>query len=153
VLVGDFDPDAAVRQIEKMVEGWKPSMPFQRIAQQANTKVAAEREVILTPEKENAVYNAGYLLAMKDDDPDYPALVLGNYIMGASGLNSRIFGHLRNEQGLSYGAGSHFGAHALDKYAQLTVNASCKPENIGKVRKGVQEAIDKLLKGGVTEAE
>src|SRR5262249_34914646 len=65
----------------------------------------------------------------------------------------RIFGQLRNVEGLSYSAGSQFAAHPVDKYAELSVSATFKPENRDRVRKGVREAIDKLVKEGVTAAE
>ena len=39
-------------------------------------------EQILTPDKANAVYVAGLVFPMKDSDPDYPAMVMGNYRAG-----------------------------------------------------------------------
>ncbi len=61
---------------------------------------------ILTPDKENALYVAGLSLPIMDDNPDYPALVIGNFILGGGGLSSRIADRLRQKDGLSYGARS-----------------------------------------------
>ncbi len=153
VLVGDFDADATVKQVQALVGDWKAQVPYQRAAKKAATKTPGGFEEILTPEKENSVYLGGYLFDLSDTSPDYPAMRIGNYITGASGLNSRIFGRLRNEEGLVYGAGSSFGVDPRDHYASFTVNAITKPENIGKVAKLVREELDRLLKDGVTQKE
>jgi zinc protease len=153
VLVGDFDGDAAVKQVQGFLEGWKTQVPYRRVAKKADTKTPGGERVIVTPEKESAFIRAGYLFPMSDTAPDYPALVIGNYIMGASGLNSRIFGTLRNEEGLSYGAGSSVGVDPRDHYAALTIIASVKPTGIQRADKVVREVLAKLLKDGVTEEE
>lgn len=41
-------------------------------------------------------------------DPDYPALNLGNQILGGGILTSRLFEEVRNKRGLAYGIRSHF---------------------------------------------
>lgn len=42
-------------------------------------------------------------LNLRDDDPDYPALILGNYILGGGFLNSRLATRIRQKEGISYG--------------------------------------------------
>src|SRR5205085_6565742 len=69
VVVGDFDADATLKQIQGVVPDKKAAVPFQRIPREANVKVAARVEKILTPDKENAVYAAGLQFALKDTDP------------------------------------------------------------------------------------
>ncbi len=53
-------------------------------------------------------------LPMKDNDPDYPALVVGNFILGGGGLSSRIADRLRQKGGLSYTAMSIFAGSPID---------------------------------------
>ncbi|MCC6420475.1 MAG: insulinase family protein [Gemmataceae bacterium] len=153
VLVGDFDPDAAVKQIEALVDGWKAQVPYQRVAKKADLKQPGGHQDINTPDKENAIYLAGYLFGMSDTDPEYVPLLIGNYILGGSGLTSRIFGTLREEQGLSYGAGSSMGVDAQDRYGSLTIFAIANPENLKKADKLIPQVLQKILKGGITEAE
>jgi predicted Zn-dependent peptidase len=43
---------------------------------------------------------------LRDDDPDYAALVMGNYIIGGGFLNSRLATRIRQKEGISYGVGS-----------------------------------------------
>jgi zinc protease len=153
VLVGDFDPEAALKQLNGFFDGWKSKVPYERIVKKADTKTPGGKLTILTPDKENAIYRAGYLFPMKDTAPDYPALIISNYIMGQSGLNSRIFGTLRNVEGLVYGAGSSVSVNPLDHYAALAIRANVNPLNMKKADQIISEVLAKLLKDGVTEEE
>jgi zinc protease len=152
-VVGDFDSDATLKQVTAMTGDWKAAVPYQRIGREANTKVVGVVEKILTPDKENAVYLAGEVFRLKDTEPDYPALLMGNYILGSSGFNSRILDRLRQKEGLSYGAGSHFSADAQDPWAQFMFHAIYNPGVLEKVDQAMKEVLDKLLKDGVTEEE
>ena len=75
-----------------------------------------------TPDKQNALFLAGMKVKMNDEDPDYPAMVLGNYILGGS-EGSRLFKRIRDKEGLSYGVGSSFGAPTKDDAATFSTNA------------------------------
>jgi zinc protease len=152
VLVGDFDPDPAVKKVASFVARRKAAVPYERISRTAKTDVAGARQVILTPDKENAVYLAGLSLPLTDRSPEYPALTIGNYLLGASGV-SRLFDRLRQKEGLSYTVGSEFSADPLDKNAQFTLYAIANPANMDKADKAALEVLRKLLKEGVTEAE
>ena len=37
-----------------------------------------------TPDKQNATFDAALAFVMSDTDPDYPAMVLANYMFGGS---------------------------------------------------------------------
>ena len=43
-----------------------------------------------TPDKANAFFVGAFNFEFRDDNPDYPALVLGNYMLGGGFLNSRL---------------------------------------------------------------
>ncbi len=47
-------------------------------------------------------------IGMSRDDPDYFPLLVGNHILGGSGLVSRISNEIREKRGLSYSAYSYF---------------------------------------------
>ena len=96
---------------------------------------------------------AGLSLPIKDDHPDYPALLAGNFILGGGGLSSRIADRLRQKGGLSYTAMSMFAASPLDPRADLMILAIYNPTNVDKVVAGVDEELARLLKDGVTTAE
>ncbi len=96
---------------------------------------------------------AGLTFAMKDSNPQYPAMVIGNYILGAGTLSSRLGDRVRQKDGLSYGVRSYVSADTLDARASLTINAICNPGNIEKVNAAIAEELEKLLADGVTEEE
>ena len=66
---------------------------------------------------------------MKDDDPDYPALVMGNFILGGGSLSSRLADRVRQKEGLSYGVGSFISTDAFDPRSSLTLFAISNPKN------------------------
>jgi zinc protease len=153
VLVGDFDQEPILKQFGEMLNGWKASTPYERIAKPAKTDVAGSREVILTPDKANAFFVTGEALAMRDDNPDFAALEIGNYLFGGGPLSSRLANRVRQQQGLSYTVRSQFSADALDANSRLIMYAICNPANIDKVDQAFSEEIAKLLKDGATAKE
>ena len=152
-IVGDFEPSEILPIVTKMLEGWTSGRPYARIERPAATGIEGTRETIITPDKANALCVAGLNLAMSDDDPDYPAMVAGNIILGGGTLSSRIGNRLRQKEGLSYGASSSFSADPLDPRASLMINAICNPANLAKAIVCMDEEIAKILKDGVTAEE
>ena len=136
---------------------WKTGNPTSLIRwierpYQPNTE--PRRDTVSTPDKENAVYLAGLLMPIKDDDPDYPALLMGNFVLGGgSALSSRIADRLRQKGGLSYTAMSMLQASPLDRRASLMVLAIYNPDNVAKVVTGVDEELARLLRDGVKTDE
>ncbi|MBI1830952.1 MAG: insulinase family protein [Planctomycetes bacterium] len=151
-VVGDFDPEATKKQLEAIFADWKSNVPYQRIPSVLAAGVKASTQSINTPDKENAVYAAGMQFPMIDTAPDYPALELGNYILGGS-FTSRLMDRLRQKEGWSYGCGSQLSVGSKDKVSQFLMYAFCNPEVIDKVDKGAIEELNKLLKSGITEDE
>jgi zinc protease len=109
-------------------------------------------EKIETPDKQNAEFLAGYRFRMKDTDPDYPAMVLANYMFGG-GLGSRAFDRIRNKEGLSYGVSSFFSAPDEGDQASFGLTASANPQNTPKVEASFKDLLAKTIADGFTEAE
>jgi zinc protease len=152
-IVGDFDPEPTLAQLREILKDWKSDVPIKRIERLPPPPSAGAKEDIVTPDKANAVYAAGLAFPLKDTDPDYPALLLGNYLVGGGTLSSRLGNRIRQKEGLSYGVSSSFGAAALDPAATFTVNAITNPANIDRVDKAVVEELAEFLAGGPTQAE
>jgi zinc protease len=153
VVVGDFEPSEIMPILARAFDGWKAEKPYARIERPFQADLKPERVTILTPDKENAIYLAALSVPFKDDNADYPALLVGNFILGGGGLSSRIADRLRQKDGLSYGAGSGFSASPLDPKAELAINAIYNPANVAKVVSDVDEEVERLLRDGVTTAE
>jgi zinc protease len=152
-VVGDFDPDTTLRLVKEILKGWESKVPIRRIDHRVADDVHGSTSEILTPDKANAEYLAGISFPLTDNDPDYPALRIGNFIFGGSTLASRIGDRIRQKDGLSYGASSSFAASSRDPVASLTVTVSTNPVNIDKVTSDVQEELMQFLKDGPTEKE
>ncbi len=153
VMIGDFDPSEVLSILVKTFEGWKAEKPYGRIERPVKTDLASEKETISTPDKANALYLAGLQLPLKDSDPEYAALLTGNYILGGGSLSSRIANRLRQKDGVSYGAQSVFGADPIDLHATLMILAIYNPKNLERVKVGVEEEVHRLLRDGVMSEE
>jgi zinc protease len=90
---------------------------------------------------------------MRDDNPDYPALMLGNYILGGGFLNSRLATRIRQKEGISYGVGSSLNASSLDESGSFFANAIYAPENAEKLEAAFKDELARLLKDGFTAEE
>lgn len=146
-MVGDFDEKEIERLLADLFRSWKSPRPYQRIATEYQ-EVAPINKTFETPDKANAMFVAGLPLKIRDDDPDYPALVLGNYMLGGGFLNSRLAVRIRQKDGLSYGVGSGVSASSLYRSGQFTANAIYAPQNVAKLEAAFKEEIERALKDG-----
>ncbi len=151
-VVGDFDEKEVAKLANDLFSGWKSKMPFTRIADNFKD-VAAVNQNFETPDKANSFFIAGLNLNLRDDDPDYPALVLGNYMLGGGFLNSRLAVRIRQKEGLSYGVGSQLAAGALDKTGNFLAFAIYAPQNRDKLEQAFKEELARALKDGFTAEE
>jgi zinc protease len=151
-VVGDFDPAVVKPMIGERLASWKSPTPFVRIPipyRDIGQKVVA----LETPDKANAYFLAGTNLALRDDDPDYPALVLANYLLGSAPLNSRLSTRLRQKDGLCYGTASWLSASAFDKEGGFGAYAIYAPENASRLEKGLIDEIERATRQGFTAEE
>lgn len=152
-IVGDFDEQATRDALAKALDNWASKVPYERIVRKVENQPKPETVRINTPDKANAMYFSGMLIPMRDDNPDYPALVVGNEILGGSGFASRLMSRIREKEGLSYGVGSAFRANSLDVRSSMSIYAICNPQVADKVAKLAREEIERMLKEGVTSSE
>jgi zinc protease len=151
-VVGDFDAQEISALTQEILGNWKSPQPFTRIKNEYRA-VAPINKSFETPDKANAVFGARLNLKVRDDNPDYAALSLGNYMLGGGFLNSRLATRIRQKEGLSYGVGSGFFASSLDESGQFSANAIYAPENADKLEAAFKDEIAKLLKDGFTAQE
>lgn len=152
-IVGDFDPESAVTAVEQFTEGWVSEVPYVRIDREAVINDKGTLLRINTPDKANATFFAAMPIAMRDDHEDYPALSLGNYILGGGALSSRLGDRVRQQEGLSYTVQSAVQASSLSDYTIFYVFAIYNPESADRIHTVILEEINRLLKDGITEEE
>jgi len=152
-IVGNFDPQQTVPRIESILGEWKSDVPFEEVLKPGDIPIEGRREVVQTPGKANATYFGATALPISDAHPDYPALVLGNFILGGGSLSSRLGDRVRQKEGLSYGVGSGFNAQATNDRAIFYLYAITNPDNMEKVVTAIAEEVEKIRKAGVTPEE
>ncbi|CAN5857459.1 pitrilysin family protein [soil metagenome] len=151
-IVGDFDADSTAALVRTLFGDFKNPQPFERIV--ALTPPVDSTTIIMeTPDKANAFMVAVQNVALRDDDPDYPAMALANYIMGGGFLNSRLATRLRQQEGISYGVGSNLRVAALDRAGSFSAMAIYNPQNVDRLTSALHEEVTKALTTGFTAAE
>jgi zinc protease len=151
-VIGDFDEKEIADVVKQSFGDWKSPAPFARIKNE-HRDIPAISKNIETPDKANAMFIARLNLKIRDDNPDYPALVLGNYMLGGGFLNSRLATRIRQKEGLSYGVGSNFIASSFDETGSFQAFAIYAPENAEKLEAAFKDEIAKMLKDGFTADE
>jgi len=152
-IVGDFDAKAVVPLVDGLFGAWKAPMHVAPVLRK-HADIKPIHEVLNTPDKENGFYTARLNLDLNVEDPDYPALMLADYIFGGGGgLKSRLLDRIRQKEGLSYGGGSQLVAGDLDRAGMFAISAIAAPQNLAKVDTAVREELARALKEGFTVAE
>ena len=152
-IVGDFDPELVLPAVDEFTTGWSSDVKFERLARVSVNNEKGDREQILTPDKPNAAYIAAMTIPMRDDHPDYAALSIGNFVLGSSGLSSRLGDRLRQKEGLSYSVQSSLQPSAVDERTTFFLFAISNPDNAPKVHEAIQDELKKLLDNGITAEE
>jgi len=152
-IVGDFDPAVIVPRVESMLSEWKTDVAYAEVLKPGDVPIKGRIEVVETPDKANATYFGATTLPIGDAHPDYPALVLGNFILGGGSLSSRLGDRVRQKDGLSYGVGSGFNAQSTNDRALFYLYAITNPDNMEKVIAAIEEEVERIRKEGVTDTE
>ena len=154
-VVGSFDPDAVLAAAEENLAGWAggDAPPFARLPREVRPDAPSGDTTIPTPDKKSAVYFAGLTAPISDAHPDYPALLIGNYVLGSSGLSSRLGDRVRQRDGLSYGISSGLQARARDDYTLFYLFAIANPENVPALKAAIREEVERLIAEGATPEE
>jgi zinc protease len=150
-VVGDFDPEEVARLAQQLFGDWKSPSPYRRIPARSFDVKAMDR-LIETPDKANAVYRAGQRIAVKDSDPDYVPLLLGNYLLGGTS-DARLARRIRERDGISYSVGSWLSVGVYEPVSEFGVRAILAPQNRDRLETAVREEIQRVLADGFTVEE
>ena len=103
---GDFDREAMIAKLEELFANW----PFQgEKPPTIPTDIAMAKPGVYVVDKDVNQGRVSVLLpGVHRDDPDMPAVMVMNDILGGGGFTSRIMNRVRSDEGLAYGAGSSF---------------------------------------------
>ncbi|HWE29716.1 MAG TPA: pitrilysin family protein, partial [Polyangia bacterium] len=151
VMVGDFDAAEVKKLAGAEFGAWKAHTPFKRLSMPYRAPAVGD-ELILTPDKQMAMIGIGGSFQLRDDDADYPAMAMVDFIFGGS-PGSRLMERLRQKEGLSYGAGSFLDADSFDQNSLFLAYAICAPQNALKAMASMMDELDAFLHKGVAPKE
>ncbi|MDT0557212.1 pitrilysin family protein [Ichthyenterobacterium sp. W332] len=154
VAIGNMDQKAVMAYFEKEFSDFKSDLAYSEIKNPYSGNKPTN-EKIKTPDKKNA-FTLGFLnFECSQYDKDYAALQVAGSVFGGGFLNSRIATRLRQQDGVSYGAGGgvNVDSDKADKNSVMYIYAIYAPENEVKVQKGFKEEIARFIEGGITQQE
>ncbi len=107
-IAGDVDPEEALALSERLFSGWRGSSGPAFTPAPAPRR-PPRRRLVDKPDVTQASLAVGHA-GIARTDPDYPALLLANHVLGGAGFSSRLMKAVRAEGGKTYGAGSFLAA-------------------------------------------
>jgi zinc protease len=150
-IVGDFDAGEMQKLATELFGNWKSPAPYTQI-QRSWHKLDAVTQTIETPDKANSMLAAGISMQMKETDPDFPAMLLANRLIGGS-PKSRLWVRIREKEGLSYAVQSAFIAGATENFGRFIAVAIANPANMPKVESSFKDEMAKIISGGFAPDE
>lgn len=145
-VVGDFDAAEIQKLAGELFGNWKSPSPYTFIERPWH-KLEPLNQTFETPDKANAMFAAGTTLEMNEADPDYPALLFANTMIGG-GTRSHLWLRIREKEGLSYQVQSVFYAGAKDRFGQFLAVATSNPVNTLKVEAAFKDEMAKIVSNG-----
>ncbi|MCX8018216.1 MAG: insulinase family protein, partial [Rhodocyclaceae bacterium] len=91
------------------------------------------------------------LPALRRTDPDYFALLVGNYTLGGGGFVSRLMKEVREKRGFAYSVYSYFGPRVLE--GPFEIGLQTKREQAGEALKVVETVLGEFLANGPSAQE
>lgn len=148
-IVGDIDFEV----IEDLLNKYLGNIPNDDVKQQEiSVPILEKSEVveIIKPDANQAQIFQGWLVPTYTSE-EYPAFLVLNTILGASGLSSRLFCELRDKKGLAYTVRSSYDTYSV--CADFNIYIGTEPKNIQTSLDGFMEEIQKIKDVLVEEDE
>ncbi|MBS1161872.1 MAG: pseudouridine synthase [Proteobacteria bacterium] len=152
-MVGPFteqDVQAVWAKVSRLPPAKTPYARVKDIA--APQTVDTSPILVVMPEKPNATVAGSTLLAVLDNDPDFPALRIAVKILGGD-ADSRIWIRLREREGLAYSASVALSGNSFEPRSRLTIQASAASNKAEAALASLQDELARALKDGFSEQE
>ena len=132
-VVGDVTTAEVRAAVTARLGAWMPPPTPLPVIPIAPPVAPAESRVLTRPLTQTTVLLGRP--AIRQDSPDYPALVVANYILGG-GSASRLYSRVREERGLVYGVDATLSAarHGASQTVSLQTRNESAPEAVRLVR-------------------
>jgi zinc protease len=147
-VVGDIsaaDAGGAIDAIfAALPEGARPPEPPEVVLSAPSALIVRE-----LPQPQSLVLFAAP--GIQDEDPDWIALAVANYILGGGGFSSRLMSEVREERGLVYGIGT--GPWVRDHAALMRGSAQTENSDVRQAIEVTRAEMMRLYRDGATQAE
>jgi zinc protease len=148
VVVGDVSVAGVRAGLLARLGGWRaPAAPLPSVPLAPESVPPGARTIVR--ELTQATVYLGRP-ALRQRDPDYPALVVASYILGG-GSTSRLYTRVREERGLAYGVGASAGAARHG--SSLIVSLQTRNESAEEALRLVREEMRRIGAADVAPAE
>lgn len=152
-FVGQLDKKQVTTFLQNTFGKWNSKELYKEIEPMYFESKGA-METINTPDKTNAMLVGGMNLNVSRKNPDYPAILMANELLGGGAfLSSRIPQRLRENEGMSYGAGSFLDVEYKYNTGNWGVYAYFNPLYKGRLDSALHQELDKAIKSGFTQDE
>ncbi len=153
VFVGEVDKKKVTDFLQSTFSKWNSEETYKEIEPMYFASKGTT-ETINTPDKTNAMLVGGMNLNVSRKHPDYPAIAIANELLGGGAfLSSRIPQRLRENEGMSYGAGSFLNVQYKYNTGNWGVYAYFNPLYKGRLDSALHQEVDKAIRGGFTADE
>jgi predicted Zn-dependent peptidase len=147
---GDFDSKEMLKKIESAFKNWNKGQ-FQRPMPPA---VAYKFDYSVNFIRKEDVNQSNILIGHVGgmlNNPDFFALQVMNDVL-SGGFQSRLFGHVRSDQGLAYSVFGRYGAN-FDYPGEFYAGAQTKSETTVKTIKSILHEIEQMKSEEISDAE
>jgi zinc protease len=146
-IIGDVSREEAERIAQALtadLPAGQPETPLPPVKLPATTT-----EKVAHPATQSHIHVG--LPAVRRGDPDYFALLVGNYSLGGGGFVSRLMKEVREKRGYAYSVHSYFAPKVLE--GPFEIGLQTKREQAGDALKLAREVLADFIRTGPTEAE
>jgi zinc protease len=150
-VCGDVDPQAVRRFLDRRLRDFEPGRPLRR--RPIPFPEREPRVEAIAADRQQVHLYLGHL-GIRRSDPDYPALVVLDHVLGQGpGFTNRISRRLRDEEGLAYSVTAGITASAGLLPGTFTAYIGTSPDQVTRAIDGFRSEIARIQSELVPEEE
>lgn len=150
-ICGDVEPRVVKRALDRMLRGWNPGTPL--VTHPPRLPDRAARFGAFPAKRQQVHVYLGHI-GITRNDPDYPALVVMDHILGTGpGFTNRISRILRDELGLAYSVNASIHSTAGILPGMFTAYIGTSPQHVKTAVQGFMREIHRIQDELVGEEE
>ena len=150
-ICGDVEPEAVRRHLARRLKHWKPGKPLG--PRPWREPAARPRVAAFGADRQQVHVYLGHL-GIRRSDPDYPALLVLDHILGTGpGFTSRITRRLRDELGLAYSVHAAISSSAGVFPGLFSAYIGTSPRHVATAIRGFVNEIRRIREEPVEDEE